>query len=160
MEMTETQAPEILKFQGDTNASDIQGVQFTQVNDYTTFRAEFAIEEGDFIFHFFLAPEVLARAQELQGDIHKKQLLELEALVKKYWLDSFPRSLDIVARNFFQAGPERLKATYIDDYELKYWWLRCQGYADQGLNPEARCQAFLEKLDQALDAVKLNVRRV
>lgn len=153
MSMTETQAPDLLKQQGDTRADDIQPPKFTQVNDYTTFRAEFAIEEGDIIFHFFLPPELLEAAKKLAE--FPVRLKELDEKTRKYWLDGFARTLDVVARGYFQAGPERLAATYIDDYELKSWWLRCSGFG-QGLSPETRASAFLEKLDQALDALKVN----
>jgi hypothetical protein len=148
--MTGDQATETLKQQG---AQNVEPIRFTQVNDYTTFRAEFAVEDGDLIFHFFLPPEVIETAKKLAE--FPARLKDFEDKVRKYWLDSFARTLDVVARSYFQAGPERLAAQYIDDYELKSWWLRCSGFG-HGLAPEDRANAFLEKLDQALDALKVN----
>lgn len=150
--MTEKQATESLSQQADQN---VDPVQFTPVNIYTTFRAEFAVEGPDLIFHFFLPPEVIGAGEMLAG--HPVRLKELDTRVRKYWLDHFPRTLDVVARGFFKAEAPRLQASYVEEYELKSWWLRCFGFANQGLDPAARCQLFLEHLDQALDAVKVNV---
>ena len=37
---------------------EVLPLQFTRVLDYTTFAAEFAIKDGDLVFHFFVTDEV------------------------------------------------------------------------------------------------------
>lgn len=162
MSMTESQAMATVNTPDEEYGAGagVEAKNLVPIDDFTTFRAELLIEDGDLVFHFFLAPEVFARAQELQGDLHKKQLLALEERVKAYWLNAFPRSLDVVARNFFNAGPDRLEATYVEDFQLKSWWLKAKGFALDGLSPELRARSFCAKLDQALDAVKINLAPV
>ncbi len=156
MEMTETQALGMVNTPQDSQ--NVEPKKFTQVDDYTTFRAEFMIEDGDIVFHFFMAPELLEAAKKLAE--YPVRLKTLDEVVRKYWLDSFPRSLDVVARDFFKTDNKRLAATYVDDYELKSWWLKAKGFANEGLNPAARALALCERLDQALDAVKVNLALV
>lgn len=144
MQMTETQAPEILKQQDEQG---VAALQFTPVDDFTTFRAEYAIVDEDLVFHFFQPPEHV-------GAIEAKQTA-LEPRLNHYWMDSFPRTLDVVARDFFRAESPTLRAAYTE--ELKSWWLRGFGMAAVA-TPDARAKLFLQKLDQALDAVNVNVR--
>lgn len=108
-------------------ACGIEPIRFVQVGAYTTFSAEYAMEEGDFILHFFLPPEL------------KSPL---------YWASLFPQVLDTVARAHFQAGPPRLRAAYTE--EVNSWWLRANGY-DTVLNKDEYIIRFLDKLDEALD---------
>ena len=145
MSMTEDQAPEMLKTQDDQS---VLPIQFIKVEEYTTFRAEFAFDGDDIVFHFFLPPEL--------EDLQKKGP-SINQRVDKYWKDSFPRTLDVVARDFFKVEFPRLKAAYTE--ELQSWWLRAFGFSD-GLDPEARCRMFIARLDQALDAVNVNHRLV
>ncbi len=139
---------------------DNQGVEakkFTSVDEFTTFRAEFMIEDGDIIYHFFLAPEVVEAGKKLRDENNIAGLNTLEGRVRKYWLDSFPRTLDVVARDFFRSDASRLEATYVDDYDLKSWWLKAKGFGNEGLDPSVRARLLCEKLDQALDALKVNL---
>lgn len=143
MSMTKEQAPEMLSQQDDQN---VLPLQFTKVDDYTTFRAEFAIDGDDLVFHFFLPPEL----ESAKGPV-------LQQRIEKYWKDGFPRSLDVVARDFFKAEFPRLKAAYTQ--ELSSWWLRANGFAAV-LDAGARARAFIQRLDQALDALNVNTRGV
>jgi hypothetical protein len=111
----------------------VQTLHFHKVDGYTTFSAEFAFEDNDIVFHFFQT------AESRQGG-------------ERYWKEAFPAELEKVAMGFFAAGPPRLQATYVEDFELDSWWLRAFGFADV-LDPDARARRFLALLDGALDAV-------
>lgn len=140
------------------DGAEIEPKRLTPINDFTTFRAEFIVEDGDIMFHFFLAPEVQAKVDELAGV--PARLAAFDTKVRHYWLDSFPRSLDVVARSFFNADKDRLEASYVEncaEIEIKSWWLLAKGFANEGLSPELRAKAFCEQLDQALDALKVNL---
>lgn len=105
-------------------------LQFVQVNDYTTFRAEYALDGADFVVHFYQTPE------------HEKDI--------PYWLKSFPAVLDAVAREHFQANQPRLVAAYTE--EMGSWWLRAHDYANI-LDKDGYIRKFLDKLDQTLDTL-------
>ena len=116
----------------------VQPLQFVQVDDYTTFRAEFAITEGDIVFHFFKTAEVEAHPPAYQ---------------KLYWEDIFAQVLDPVARKIFKADEKRLRAQHIDDQELGIdsWWLRALQYGHL-LDPDKLAFEFLDALDEGLEA--------
>lgn len=148
--MTEQQAPEILKQQDDQG---VMPLQFEVVDEYTTFIARFAIDDNDLIFHFYLPAELV----HVPTVASPKPEPYFQARVDKYWNDNLPRTLDIVARDFFKAEAPRLKAAFTP--EMNSWWLRGFGMADV-LDPAARARAFLAKFDQALDVVNVNQRKV
>lgn len=135
--MTEARAKEVLVEQDEQS---VAALRFTEVNDYTTFRAEFAIDGDDLVFHFFLPPEF----SSLSGPVIAQR-------VDRYWKDGFPRALDGTARDFFKADFPTLKAAYTT--ELNSWWLRANGFGNN-VDPEARCRLFIQKLDAALDQAK------
>lgn len=116
----------------------VQPLQFIQVDDYTTFRAEFAITEGDIVFHFFKTAEVMAKPPEYQ---------------RHYWGTVFAHVLEPTAKALFKADYPRLKAQHIDDGEMKLdsWWFRAYGFGHL-LDPDALAFEFLDALDEALDA--------
>jgi hypothetical protein len=119
---------------------------FREVSDYTTFRAEFAMEAGDIIFHFFKTTEILASPESSQ---------------RLYWAEIFPSVLEPTALKYFgvTADSGRLKAQYIYDEEsphtrkepLNSWWLRAFGFGHR-LDPHAVALKFLEILDSDLEA--------
>jgi hypothetical protein len=104
---------------------------FTQVTCYTTFRAEYAMINGNLVFHFFANDEV-------------NQLADPWA----YWKDRFPNVLSKLATEFFASSYPRVRAAYSG--ELASWWLRADSF-DHLLDPEGFCLRFLEQLDGQLD---------
>lgn len=106
-------------------------LQFIPITEYTTFRAELAIADGDLIFHFYVTGEVNALREP-----------------KKYWLEFFPAVLEPVAKTYFNAEFPRLKAAYTE--EQASWWFRAFGFGHV-LEPHKFAYGFLEKLDAALD---------
>ncbi len=133
-ELPPPEAVQTLKAEGDL---PVLPLQFIQVTEYTTFRAELAITDGDIVFHFYVTEEV-------------KQLQK--PTPREYWLGDngiFPNALSEVAQQHFEVGYPRLKASYTE--EMASWWLRAYGF---GLLLESHkfAYAFLERLDAALDA--------
>lgn len=121
-------------------------LEFTKVDEYTTFRAEFAVDANDLVFHFFLPPEL--EEALTRGPAIKQR-------VEKYWEDGFARTLDVVARDYFSAEYPQLRAAHVKEYGINSWWLRADGMANVP-DPDGRCRRFIEKLDQALDALKVS----
>lgn len=111
-------------------------IQFTKVDNFTTFMAEYTYRDGDLVVHFFMSPEVKAEGQDTR-------LL--------YWLTSFPNALDTVAQSYFMAGAPRLAAKYTE--ELESWWFRARGYGHV-LDTDTFALKFLQKLDEAIDVMK------
>jgi hypothetical protein len=109
-------------------ACGVRPLQFTKVESYTTFTAEYAWDGGDVVFHFYRAPEHSA----------------------SYWLEKFPTALDPIARDLFQAGPPRLRAAYTD--EMDSWWMRANGFSHL-VDKDAFISRFLQRLDQTLDTM-------
>jgi len=105
-------------------------------SEYTTFRAEFAIVDGDLVFHFFLSPEA-----------------EKKTDVRKYWDQFFPAVLDPVAREVFKAEYPKLKAAKVADFNIDSWWLRAYGFG-YVLDPHRLAYRFLDALDAGLEMKK------
>ena len=61
-------------------------IRFQTVDSYTTFAVEYAVSDGDIIFHFYPTLEVQKMAEP-----------------KKYWIELFPSVLDPTAQAHFQA---------------------------------------------------------
>lgn len=133
---------------------------FREVNDptgqhsaYTTFKAEFAIEAGDIIFHFFKTPEVLAWTPEQQ---------------RHYWGDIFAKVLEETALKHSGCTIDsgRLKGQHIYDDDPPYssqepldsWWFRAYGFG-QLLGPHKWALRFCELLDEGLEAALAAERR-
>jgi hypothetical protein len=104
---------------------------FTRVTDYTTFAAEFAITEGDLVFHFYATEEVNQRPDPRQ-----------------YWLELFPSVLERVSQEYFKATFPRLQAAYTE--EKASWWMRAKGFGLL-LMPHEFCYKFFDSFDEALD---------
>jgi hypothetical protein len=113
---------------------EVLPVQFIRVNDYTTFDCEFAILEGDIVFHFYVTEEVN------QGPDPRA-----------YWLEVFPAVLSKVAQEYFGATFPQIKAAYTE--EKASWWMRAYGFGLK-LDPHKYSYRFLDKLDDALEARK------
>jgi hypothetical protein len=114
------------------NDQAIAPLAFTAVDQYTTFRAEFAVTGDDLVFHFYM-----------KGG----------PADPTYWSNVFPFVLDHVARECFKADYPRLQARRIDDFDIDSWWFRAFGFAT-GIDPAALAQRFLRDLDAALDKKK------
>lgn len=137
--MTENLSTQLVTQTLTTEQDSQQGVaplQFIQVPDYTTFKAEFALTEGDIIFHFFMTPEV----EKLRN-------------VRVYWANTFPGVLEPVAKKIFNAEYPRIKAQHVHDAEMKIdsWWFRAYGFGHL-LDPDALAYRFLDALDAGIEA--------
>ena len=104
---------------------------FIQVDDYTTFRAEFGLShKGHFVMHFFATDEV-------------KTLPDDQA--RKYWLTSFRDALEVAAAQHLRYFEPKL--FYIDD--MVSWCIEI----DQPEIPGAVAE-FFDLLDQTLETLK------
>lgn len=103
-------------------------IQFTKVNDYTTFDSEWAMVDDNIVFHFFMPTS------------HR--------VTEPYWLEVFAAALNEVAQSHFDATLPRLQAKYTE--EVKSWWFKAQGYGHI-LDLPAYIDKFLESLDAKLD---------
>lgn len=115
-------------------------LRFTQVEDYTTFLAEYAVQDGNYIVHFFPPKERYVGA----GSSKK---IHGEFLVR--WQRLFPQVLSPCAEQYFSATAPRLQAAYTA--EMFSWWFKAAGFAER-LDPDGFIRRFFEKLDAALDA--------
>lgn len=132
----EMNLPQILT---DEPTTGVQGLQFTQVDSFTTFKAEYAFEGDDIVYHFFLSKE------DEPHWVNKG--------TRKYWLETFPKVLEPVVFQIFKVQPPRVKAAYVDDMGINSWWLKAYGFANS-LDAEGLCSKLFETLDAALDATK------
>ena len=107
-------------------------IQFMPVKDLTTFAAEVAVTEGDFVYHFYVTDEVNKGPDP-----------------RAYWLELFPSVLEKTAQEYFKADFPRLKAAYTE--EKASWWLRAFGFG-LVLEPHKMALSFCDALDAALDA--------
>src|SRR3954464_8209789 len=85
----------------------VMGINFIDITEYTTFRAELAVTEGDLVFHFYPTEEVHALK---------------DPTPMAYWPEPSPAILEPVAKKYFNADESRLKAAYTT--EQVSWWLR------------------------------------
>lgn len=116
----------------------VMPLMFAQVNDYTSFRAEFAIKDSDLVFHFYVTEEI----QKL-GDPHT------------YWEKLFPETLQTVARQYFNSDFPRLQAQYVP--EMASWWFTAKGFGLR-LDPQRLSYRFLDAFDSALDGEMAKAR--
>lgn len=119
-----------------TGTLPVMPIQFIPVTDLTTFAAEVAITEGDFVYHFYVTPEVNAGT-----DPHK------------YWLETFPQILEQTAKEYFKAEFPRVRAAYTE--EKASWWMRAFGFG-MVLDPHKLALSFCDALDSALDKATQN----
>lgn len=116
---------------GDPIELPVLPIKFIQITEYTTFRAEVAITDGDIVFHFYANDDI----NNLPNP-------------SKYWLDLFPNALSAVAEKYFNATFPRLKAAYTE--EQASWWMRAFGFG-RLLDPHKSAYKFFDVLDAALD---------
>lgn len=116
----------------DQNDLPVQPIRLQEVSGYTTFKVDYAIVDGDLVFHFYVTPEI----QKLKNP-------------EQYWLQTFPAVIDPVAREFFQAEFPKLKAAYTP--EKASWWMRAFTFG-MVLEPHKLAHNFFDKLDEALDS--------
>lgn len=116
-------------------------VKFTQVEQYTTFLAEYALLDGDIVVHFFPSKEAYVKVAD-------KYRVQEEALL--YWQRTFPQVLSPVAEAYFHATLPVISAQYIP--EMTSWYFRAGGFARR-MQPDEFILKFFERLDDALDRV-------
>lgn len=119
-------------------------VNFTKVEEYTTFLAEYAIVDGNIVVHFFPPRE----AFELSA--HNGQPRVTAEFLRR-WKRTFPEVLSPVAEDYFQATQPIVQAKYIE--EMTSWWLRAGGFGTSVLDPDAFILRFFSRMDAALDVV-------
>lgn len=117
-------------------------VTFTQVENFTTFLAEYACVDGDIVLHFFPPREMYVQTP---GTSTHRVLSDFMLR----WQREFPRVLSPTAEAYFKATYPQLAADYVP--EMTSWWMRASGFA-RTLDPDSFIRGFLESLDQALDA--------
>lgn len=117
-------------------------IKFTEVKGFTTFLAEYAVQDGSYIVHFFPPRERYVSTGGGKMQVHG------EFLVK--WQRTFPKVLSPTAENYFGASQPRLQAAYTA--EMFSWWLKAAGFAER-LDPDGYIMKFFEELDSALDAI-------
>jgi hypothetical protein len=139
----DTSQPEVKQLQLPPFTSRM--LTFTKVDRFTTFLAEYTFQDKDIVLHFFPSEEVLQSKR-----------------ARPYWLETFPRVLDPVARESFGAEPPRLEAQYIETAIPSFilaaqakatpsWWFCAHGFTEV-LDPHGLVERFLSSLDRALDA--------
>lgn len=142
--MDQEQAQKRFEDESRTVGGEVGGIQdavikFTQIDDFTTFRAEYSWVDDNLIIHFFLTKEMVELNKTEEGG----------PSVKQYWLNKFPHALERASKEYFQADSPRLTAKYTT--ELASWFFRAQGYADR-LDPGLFAEKFFEHLDQVLES--------
>lgn len=103
--------------------------KFTRVDDFTTFSAEYTLQNGDIVIHFFPTNDRVSTA---------------------YWTKRFPAVLDRVAQVYFEATSPRLQAKYTE--ELSSWWFRARSYSHV-IDFRGLVWGFLEELDRELEVM-------
>lgn len=138
----------------DEHRDNVAAVQFTLVDAYTTFRAEYAFVDSDIVLHFFVPVEALvartgqAPPDDSTRDAWTRHFVENDTLLQQYWLEIFPAALERKATEVFLARPPRLVAAYTE--EVASWWFKAVKFCV--LKPEDLIKTLLAKLDQDLDA--------
>jgi hypothetical protein len=102
--------------------------KFKEVEDYTTFFAEYDLISGNIVIHFFPPKD--------------------QKVTQDYWMVKFAEALDVTAQEHFQATKPRLAAKYTE--EMSSWWFRAQGFGHL-IDVDQFLTRFFEKLDAALD---------
>lgn len=126
-------------------------LQFTKVEDLTTFAAEVAVTDGDAVYHFYATKEVNALPLWTIGN----GVRDLEMTAQYYWTKFFPSIMEQAAKEYFDADERRLRAAYTA--EAASWWLRAKG-AGQRLDPQRFALGFCDALDKALEGSMLKAK--
>lgn len=103
--------------------------RFTPVPDYTTFYAQYMVENEHIVVQFFRTKEHSSNA---------------------FWKQRFPEVLSEFAQSYFKATYPQLVAMYVE--EVDSWWMRAGGFAH--LDIPALMSSFFEGLDAQLEAAK------
>jgi len=117
-------------------------VKFKQVEDFTTFLAEYTLLGDDIVIHFFPPREAYVLSNLTQEPAVPAEYL-------RYWKRKFPEVLSPVAERVFMATAPIITAMYIE--EMTSWWMRANGYATR-LEPDELIRLFFVELDRSLDA--------
>lgn len=141
--MTNPVTIDVLKNAGGTVIGNVQDavIQFKEVAAFTTFLAEYAVQDGNYILHFFPPRERYVHTGNGKHQVHGEFLIR--------WQRFFPQVLSPVAEEYFQATQPRLQAAYTA--EMTSWWFKASGFAER-LDPDGFIMKFFETLDTALDA--------
>lgn len=136
-------------------------IEFTRVDDFTTFTAEYSRSGDDMIVHFFLprsnatpleAATQSATPEEVQAaDVRAqrtKRLLQTNPAFLTYWTETFPLRLEPLVKQVFKMEPPRVHAAYTE--EVSSWWFIVRGLTT--LDPKALMHLFFVQLDQLLDS--------
>lgn len=134
-------------------ATPADPLRFTPVELYTTFDAEFMVnEDNDITVHFFHP-----KPESVNG-IHPKYLEVLFS--DKYWRSVFPLKLDTTARAYFKAEYPRLQGQHVSgvlrasqqDLEKSEdsWWFKAHGF--NVLEQNRFIHGFLAALDASLES--------
>ncbi len=139
--MSSSVTVDLLREAGGQIIGNVDGavIKFTQVKDFTTFLAEYAIQDGDYIVHFFPPKERY---------VHSNGRHQVSGPFLIKWQRTFPQILSPCAEEYFGATQPRLQAAYTA--EMFSWWLKAAGFAER-LGPEAYILRFLARLDARLD---------
>jgi len=109
-------------------------LKFNKVLDFTTFDAEYNLQDGNVVVHFFMPRD--------------------HSVTQEYWRSVFADVLTGVAQEHFQATAPRLVAKYAEDDgaggTLNSWWFKAQGYGHL-LDPSTFLDLFFTKMDAALE---------
>jgi hypothetical protein len=131
----------------------------------TLFNVEMGVDGEDLIFHFYMP--VTSDAEAFFQKLGAKTERERTLLVRSYWDELFPASLDATAQSYFKAEAPRLEAQHISDpnmttqfdgreCQLDSWWLRARSFANNTLDLDL----FVERFYLALESSLLSKKRM
>lgn len=132
-------------------------IKYEVCDAFTTFSVKWTIrDEADLIITFFPSASFREYVEltESDADLHAAQLESAcksawnDESFRRSWTELFPKYLNEVAQEHFEATYPRLQAKYTE--ELKSWWVLAQGYGHI-LDPERFVYLFLEKMDSRLE---------
>ena len=126
-------------------------LQFTKVEDLTTFSAEVTVTDGEAVYHFYATKEV----NDLPRWVTPDGPVQLSLTANNYWIGLFPTEMEKAAKAYFDADERRLRAAYTA--EKASWWLRAKG-AGQRLDPQRFALGFCDALDKALESSMLKAK--
>jgi len=127
-------------------------IDFTHVDSYTTFSAEYGFKGSDIVIHFFLPVDFVRAHSSVpldDADLTScaQWIIDNKPTIKAYWQGLFPQILEPVAQSVFRASPPRVAAAYTP--EVVSWWFQAKGF--RVLRPELLINHLFEHLDQILD---------
>ena len=119
--------------QAEVGIGGIAALEFTQVDTFPAFRAEWALKgdrSQDYVVHFFLK-----EGQSLR-----------DRAVREFWTGLFPTYLSDTAMSFFGKSHPQLEAAYTQ--EVDSWWLSAKDCAETAF-PDKYIELFFRTLDAA-----------